>query len=97
VVVGRRLTGVLTAAQLERTLRAYRRLTVVEAREQQANAFLNLFWNPDGSLELHGRLAPEDGGVVVRALEAQRDDLDDALYGLLVIQRRAAKSRGDPD
>ena len=63
-----------TAAQLERCLRAYRRLTVEQAREQQENARLSVFWNPDGSLELHGRL-PEDGALLLRALEALRDSL----------------------
>jgi Domain of unknown function (DUF222)/HNH endonuclease len=67
------LARVLTAAQLERTLRAYRRVTTAEAREQLADAYLSAQWNPDGSLELHGRLAPEDGALLLRALEAQRD------------------------
>jgi hypothetical protein len=67
------LAGVLTAAQLERTVRAYRRVTAAEAREQLADAFLSVTWNPDGSLELHGRLAPEDGALLLRALEARRD------------------------
>jgi 5-methylcytosine-specific restriction endonuclease McrA len=34
-----------------------------------------VFWNPDGSLEIHGRLAPEDGALLLRALDAQRDSL----------------------
>jgi hypothetical protein len=67
------LAGVLTAAQLERTLRAYRRVTAAEAREQLEAAFLSVLWNPDGSLELRGRLAAEDGALLLRALEAQRD------------------------
>jgi Domain of unknown function (DUF222)/HNH endonuclease len=67
------LAGVLTAAELERTVRCYRRVSAVEAREQLERAFLSVFWNADGSLELHGRLAPEDGALLLRALEAQRD------------------------
>src|SRR5207237_2678565 len=67
------LAGVLTAAQLERTVRAYRRVTAAEAREQLADTFLSVSWNSDGSLELHGRLAPEDGALLLRALEARRD------------------------
>jgi uncharacterized protein DUF222/HNH endonuclease len=66
---------VYTAAQLERTVRVYRRVTTKEAREQHEAANLCVFWNPDGSLELHGRLAPEDGALVLRALEAVRDSL----------------------
>src|SRR5438552_10782545 len=67
------LAGVLTAAQLERTMRAYRRVTAAEAREQLADTYLSVSWNADGSLELQGRLAPEDGALLLRALEAQRD------------------------
>ncbi len=63
----------LTAAQLERALRAYRRLTSADARELQEDASLRVSWDEDGALELHGRLAPEDGALLVRALEAMRD------------------------
>ena len=69
------LARVCTAAQLERSVRAYRRVTTREARDQQEQANLSVFWNPDGSLEIHGRLAPEDGALLLRALEAQRDSL----------------------
>src|SRR5438105_9692548 len=61
------LAGVLTAAQLERTVRAYRRVTAAEAREQLADTYLSVSWNADGSLELQGRLAPEDGALLLRA------------------------------
>jgi hypothetical protein len=69
------LARVCTASQLERSVRAYRRVSVEEARRQQDDARLSVFWNPDGSLELHGRLAPEDGALLLRALEAMRDSL----------------------
>jgi hypothetical protein len=69
------LSCVMTAAQLERAVRAYRRVTTDEARELQEDAHLSVFWNADGSLELHGRLAPEDGALLLRALEAMRDTL----------------------
>lgn len=69
------LARVLTAAQLERTVRAYRRVSTDEARAQLDDASLSVFWNPDGSLEIHGRLAPEDGALLLRALDAQRDSL----------------------
>ena len=64
-----------TAAQLERTVRAYWRVTTEGARELREQAHLSVFWNPDGSLELHGRLAPEDGALLLRALDAMRDSL----------------------
>jgi hypothetical protein len=69
------LARVLTASQLERTLRAYRRVTTKEARDIQEREFLTTYWDDDGSLVLHGRLAPEDGALFRGALEASRDSL----------------------
>jgi hypothetical protein len=69
------LARACTAAQLERAVRAFRRVTTAEACELQEQAYLSVFWEPDGSLELRGRLAPEDGALLVRALEAMRDSL----------------------
>ena len=69
------LACVCTASQLERAVRAYRRVSTRDAQGQLEQAKLSLFWNPDGSLEVHGRLAPEDGALLLRALEAQRDSL----------------------
>jgi len=60
----------LTAAQLERALRAYRRVTTEEAAAVQQAAYLDWYWDDDGSLVVRGRLAPEDGAVVLEALEA---------------------------
>jgi hypothetical protein len=54
------------AAQLERTVRAYRRVTTEEARDLHEAAYLEVFWEPDGSLAIHGRLAPEDGALRAR-------------------------------
>ena len=69
------LAAECTAAQLERTVRAYGSVTIDEAREQLEDAYLSVFWNSDGSLGLHGRLAPGDGERVLRALDALRDSL----------------------
>ena len=60
----------LTAAQLERALRAYRRVTTEEAAAVQGAAYLDCYWDEDGSLVVRGRLAPEDGAVLLQALEA---------------------------
>ena len=54
----------LTAAQLERALRAYRRVTTEEAAAVQEAAYLDWYWDDDGSLVVRGRLAPEDGAVL---------------------------------
>jgi hypothetical protein len=60
----------LAAAQLERAVRAYRRVTTEEAAAVQAAACLDWYWDEDGSLVLKGRLAPEEGAVFLQALEA---------------------------
>jgi hypothetical protein len=69
------LARLCTASQLERSVRAYRRVTIEEARRQQEQAELSVFWNADGALEIHGRLAPEDGALLLRALECVRDTM----------------------
>jgi Domain of unknown function (DUF222)/HNH endonuclease len=69
------LAFALTAAQLERALGAYRRVSVNEARERQENAHVSWYWDDDGSLVLTGRLAPEEGAIFLRALEATKDGL----------------------
>ena len=69
------LAEVLTAAQLERALRAYRRVSTREARDLQDYEELSWHWDEDGALVLHGRLAPEDGALFLKALEASREQL----------------------
>jgi Domain of unknown function (DUF222)/HNH endonuclease len=67
----------MTASQLERTVRAYRRVTAREADDLHAVAYVGYTWEKDGSLVLRARLAPEDGALFVRALEAARDRLQE--------------------
>jgi len=67
----------LTAAQLERAVRAYRRVSAEQAEDQHALAYAGYTWEPDGSLVVRARLAPEDGALFVRALEAARDRLQE--------------------
>jgi hypothetical protein len=69
------LAGFLTASQLERALRAYRRVTSEEARDAHEAEFLSYFWDEAGSLLLRARLPAEDGALLLRALEAARDSL----------------------
>lgn len=69
------LAGELTAAQLERAVRAYRRVTTEEAVALQDAAYFGWCWDDDGSLELRGRLAPEDGAAFLEALAAGREAL----------------------
>src|SRR6266487_3390280 len=63
----------LTAAQLDRAVRAYRRVTTDQAAALQDAAYLGWCWDEDGSLVLRGRLAPEEGAVFLEALEAGRE------------------------
>jgi hypothetical protein len=67
------LACVLTASQLERALRAFRRLASEEAAETHALEYVDYHWGEDGSLYLRARLPAEDGMLVVRALEAARE------------------------
>ncbi|HXF97378.1 MAG TPA: DUF222 domain-containing protein [Gaiellaceae bacterium] len=67
------LAAVLTASQLERALRAFRRLRKEDAAEAHALEYVDYYWDEDGSLCLRARLPAEEGTLVVRALEAARD------------------------
>jgi Domain of unknown function (DUF222)/HNH endonuclease len=69
------LALMLTASQLERAIRAYRRVTAADSRELYERAHLELYWDDDGSLVVRGRLAPDDGAVLERALAAAADRL----------------------
>ncbi|MFN8223578.1 MAG: DUF222 domain-containing protein [Gaiellales bacterium] len=67
------LAAVLTASQLERALRAFRRIAIDETRETHEVEFVSYHFAEDGSLYLRARLAAEDGTLLVKALEAARD------------------------
>src|SRR5581483_1923061 len=69
------LALVLTASQLERAVRALRRVTDEDARAHHDREQLGVWWDDDGSLLLHGRLAPEDAAVFVNGLDAMRESL----------------------
>jgi hypothetical protein len=64
-----------TAAQLERLTRAYRgAATAGEANDAHDRRFLEYSWEDDGSLVFSGRLAAEEGALLLKALEAGRDE-----------------------
>lgn len=67
------LARALTASQLERALRTFRRLASEEAGEAHALEYVDYHWGEDGSLYLRARLPAEDGTLLVRALEAARE------------------------
>jgi hypothetical protein len=63
-----------TAAQLERLVRGYRRAVSLESTvAAHQDRFLSTEWDEDGSLCIRGRLAPEEGAVFLKALEAGRE------------------------
>ena len=68
-----------TAAHVERIVRGWRRVDrQAEAREaarQHAGRALNVYQDEDGTVVLRGRLAPEVGALVLRALDAARETL----------------------
>jgi hypothetical protein len=70
----------MTASQLERVLRAYRRVTSEEASALQEQSYVGWTWDEDGSLLIRGRLAPEDGVLFLKALEAARDALQEQAW-----------------
>jgi hypothetical protein len=69
------LARALTAAELDRAVAAYRRVSAAEANGLHASAYFEYRWDEDGALYFQGRLAPEDGALLLRALEAGRDAL----------------------
>ena len=57
-------------------VRAARRSTAAEADQLQRESFVRWSWDDDdGSLRLHAKLPPEEGALVIRALDAARESL----------------------
>jgi hypothetical protein len=83
----------LTASQLERALRVYRRIATEEARETHELEFVSYHFDEDGSLYLRARLAAEDGTLLVKALDAVRE----RVYERRRAERAAAASKGEED
>jgi len=67
------LAGALTASQLERALRVFRRIAAEDARETHELEYVDYHFDEDGSLILRARLAAEDGTLLVKAFEAACD------------------------
>jgi Domain of unknown function (DUF222)/HNH endonuclease len=72
-----RLARTATASQLERLLRAYRRIVRTErgAAEGRPERWLECAHDDDGGVVIRGRLPAEEGVLVVAALRAARDRL----------------------
>ncbi len=67
------LAGALTASQLERALRAFRRVAAEDARDAHELEYVDYYLDGDGTLFLRARLAAEDGTLLIKALEAARE------------------------
>jgi 5-methylcytosine-specific restriction endonuclease McrA len=80
-----------TAVHVERIVRGWRRMDrQAEAREatrQHANRALHVYQDEDGAVVLRGRLPPEVGALLLRALDAARERL---------YQKRRATEAGGP-
>lgn len=67
-----------TAAQLERLARAYRGVLATQTerlKDSHRSRYVTWEWDDDGSLLFRGRLPADDGALLVRSLEAARDEL----------------------
>lgn len=67
-----------TAAQLERLARTYRGVLATQTdrlKDTHRSRYVTWEWDDDGSLLFRGRLPAEDGALLVRSLEAARDEL----------------------
>ncbi len=68
-----------TAAHVETQVRLYRKVKRIEAFEQgelqHARRRLRLYQDDDGSWVIHGRLSPEQGALLSKALDAAKEQL----------------------
>ena len=68
-----------TAAHVERIVRAWRQVDrqaeVRQAAQQHASRRLHVYSDDDGTVLVKGRLSPEAGALLLRALEAARETL----------------------
>jgi hypothetical protein len=69
-----------TAAQIEKIVQKYRLCERIQAARSALGAYdartVTHYWADDGSLVLHGRLPPEIGAVVAKALERASEGMD---------------------
>ncbi len=74
-----------SASQVEKLVRLYRRASVAQendrAMTQQQERGLTTYYDNDGMLVVRGRLAPEQGALLLKALEVSTDELREAEDG----------------
>ena len=68
-----------TASHVEKLVRGFRRADVAleneRAREQQTSRYLQTHYDNEGMLVVRARLPPEQGALLLKALEVARDEL----------------------
>jgi hypothetical protein len=65
-----------TAAQLERIVRAYRRAVPPDEPDAiDRRRYASIGWDEDGSLLMRARMSPEEGAILVKALELARQQI----------------------
>jgi len=89
-----------TASQVEKLVRQYRRANVVEesdrALEQQRGRRLTAYFDNDGMLVVRGRLAPEQGALLMKALEVSTDELRQGQDGSAEPSSEQPTAEGEP-
>ena len=102
-----------TAAQAERIFRQYKQTRDKQTRDKQTrdsaessveqapgNDLRNRFssyWDDQGNLVFRGRLSPEQGALVLAALQREQDDGAQTEDALAVVAQRALSSKDDGD
>jgi hypothetical protein len=90
-----------TASQVERVVRAWRKIDAQaekdHARYQQSARSLQVYTDDDGMVVVRGRLSPEAGAVLMKALDAAREALykeDKNVEPTKLEQERSPEQRG---
>jgi hypothetical protein len=89
-----------TGAQLDKVVQGY--LGVIRVNREQAHGAeakqgVSCIWGDDGMLRIEGRLAAEDGAVLMKALEAADPDDPDLSYSARRAMALVALARGETD
>jgi 5-methylcytosine-specific restriction endonuclease McrA len=89
-----------TAAQVERIVRGWRdvdrRAEAHESARQHASRYLRILQDDDGTVVIHGRLAPETGAVLMQALAAAREALYQRARGEAAAAQEEAPGPSSP-
>jgi hypothetical protein len=89
-----------TAAQVEKIVRGWRRVNraaeAEEAARRHRSRALTVYHDDDGMVVIRGRLEPEAGALLLRALEAAREALGQPAQGAAAADSPANSTPGAP-